>query len=126
MRTPTTQATLTDAKLAQKLVRALNDARLREPIDAAAMLVFLTSHAAGWITGQAYPVNAAARSRRSLASFQGLLRPAHPPRRHHRHGALELLMVWCATEPGADQRRTTRLSGGVMMRSRRSKPCDTR
>lgn len=32
-------------------------ARLGEPGDAAAMIAFLASDAAAWITGQTYPVN---------------------------------------------------------------------
>jgi 3-oxoacyl-[acyl-carrier protein] reductase len=31
--------------------------RLGEPSDAAAMIAFLASEAASWITGQTYPIN---------------------------------------------------------------------
>jgi 3-oxoacyl-[acyl-carrier protein] reductase len=43
--------------LERKMVRAYPLSRLGTPDDAAAMIVFLASADAEWITGQTYPVN---------------------------------------------------------------------
>jgi 3-oxoacyl-[acyl-carrier protein] reductase len=57
IRTPAIEPLLQDAALVKRLVRAYPMGRLGEPSDAAAMIAFLASEAASWITGQTYPVN---------------------------------------------------------------------
>lgn len=55
--TPPVAAALTDAEALKKVVRAYPLRRLGEPEDPAALITFLTTPAASWITGQTLPVN---------------------------------------------------------------------
>jgi 3-oxoacyl-[acyl-carrier protein] reductase len=48
---------LRDEKVAQRIARAYPVGRLGEPADPAALIAFLASDAAAWITAQTYPVN---------------------------------------------------------------------
>jgi 2-hydroxycyclohexanecarboxyl-CoA dehydrogenase len=57
MRTPATEPALADPDMAKKILRNYVIKRLGEPSDASALALFLASDAAGWITGQTYPVN---------------------------------------------------------------------
>ncbi len=57
IRTPAIEPLLQDAAFAKRLLRAYPMGRLGEPADAAALITFLASEAASWITGQTYPVN---------------------------------------------------------------------
>jgi 3-oxoacyl-[acyl-carrier protein] reductase len=57
VRTPAIEPILSDEKVAQRLARAYPLGRLGEPADPAALIAFLASDAAGWITAQTYPVN---------------------------------------------------------------------
>jgi NAD(P)-dependent dehydrogenase (short-subunit alcohol dehydrogenase family) len=57
VRTPTTEPMLRDERLAERLARAYPLGRLGEPADPAALIAFLASDAAAWITAQTYPVN---------------------------------------------------------------------
>jgi 2-hydroxycyclohexanecarboxyl-CoA dehydrogenase len=57
VRTPTIEPILRDEKVAQRLARAYPVGRLGEPADPAALIVFLASDAAAWVTAQTYPVN---------------------------------------------------------------------
>lgn len=57
MRTPATASVTEDAETLKKLLRPYVIRRLGEPADAAALILFLVSDAAPWITGQTYPVN---------------------------------------------------------------------
>ncbi len=43
--------------LAKRVLKNYIIRRFGEPSDVAAMVTFLASNAAGWITGQTYPVN---------------------------------------------------------------------
>jgi 2-hydroxycyclohexanecarboxyl-CoA dehydrogenase len=57
VRTPMIAPLLADEALAKKITRAYPLGRLGEPADAAALIAFLASDAASWITAQTYPVN---------------------------------------------------------------------
>jgi 2-hydroxycyclohexanecarboxyl-CoA dehydrogenase len=57
MRTPATEPALADPDMARRILRNYVIKRLGEPSDASALALFLASDAAGWITGQTYPVN---------------------------------------------------------------------
>ncbi len=56
-RTPATAGAVADADLARKVLSSYLIRRFGEPDDAAQMILFLASGAAGWITGQTIPVN---------------------------------------------------------------------
>jgi 3-oxoacyl-[acyl-carrier protein] reductase len=56
IRTPTIEPLLTEEAV-KKMLRQYQIKRVGEPDDAAAMILFLASDAASWITGQTYPVN---------------------------------------------------------------------
>jgi 2-hydroxycyclohexanecarboxyl-CoA dehydrogenase len=56
IRTPTIEPLLTEEAV-RKMLRHYQIKRVGEPDDAAAMVLFLASDAASWITGQTYPVN---------------------------------------------------------------------
>jgi 2-hydroxycyclohexanecarboxyl-CoA dehydrogenase len=56
IRTPTIEPLLTEEAV-EKMLRHYQIKRVGEPDDAAAMVLFLASDAASWITGQTYPVN---------------------------------------------------------------------
>jgi 2-hydroxycyclohexanecarboxyl-CoA dehydrogenase len=56
IRTPTIEPLL-DEEAVTKMLRHYPIKRIGEPEDAAAMILFLSSDAASWITGQTYPVN---------------------------------------------------------------------
>jgi len=58
VRTPAIEPLLQNADLVKRLVRAYPVGRLGEPADPAALITFLASDAASWITAQTYPVNA--------------------------------------------------------------------
>jgi 3-oxoacyl-[acyl-carrier protein] reductase len=49
--------TLADEELRRRILTNYMIRRVGEPTDAAALVTFLASGAAGWITGQTYPVN---------------------------------------------------------------------
>ena len=57
VRTPAIEPMLRDEKVAQRFARAYPVGRLGEPADPAALIAFLASDAAAWITAQTYPVN---------------------------------------------------------------------
>jgi 2-hydroxycyclohexanecarboxyl-CoA dehydrogenase len=57
VRTPGVSSAIEDADLVKAMLRSYVIRRLGEPSDAAALILFLASDAAGWITGQTYPVN---------------------------------------------------------------------
>ena len=57
MRTPGVATATDNADLVKSMLRRYVIRRLGEPDDAAALILFLASDAAGWITGQTYPVN---------------------------------------------------------------------
>ena len=57
MRTPGVATATANADLVKSMLRSYVIRRLGEPDDAAALILFLASDAAGWITGQTYPVN---------------------------------------------------------------------
>jgi 3-oxoacyl-[acyl-carrier protein] reductase len=57
VRTPAIAPLLQDESLVKRLVRAYPVGRLGEPADPAALITFLASDAAPWITAQTYPVN---------------------------------------------------------------------
>ncbi len=57
VRTPATAALMDNEDLVKRLVRAYPAGRLGEPADPAALIAFLASDAASWITAQTYPVN---------------------------------------------------------------------
>ena len=57
MRTPGVATATDNAYLVKSMLRSYVIRRLGEPDDAAALILFLASDAAGWITGQTYPVN---------------------------------------------------------------------
>jgi 2-hydroxycyclohexanecarboxyl-CoA dehydrogenase len=57
VRTPAIEPVLRDEKVAQRIARAYPVGRLGEPADPAALITFLASDAAAWITAQTYPVN---------------------------------------------------------------------
>lgn len=57
VRTPAIAPLLADEALVKRLVRAYPTGRLGEPADPAALISFLASDAASWITAQTYPVN---------------------------------------------------------------------
>jgi 2-hydroxycyclohexanecarboxyl-CoA dehydrogenase len=57
VRTPAIEPMLRDEKIAQRVARAYPVGRLGEPEDPAALITFLASDAAAWITAQTYPVN---------------------------------------------------------------------
>jgi 3-oxoacyl-[acyl-carrier protein] reductase len=56
-RTPATSAMTDNEELAKRVLRSYIIRRFGEPDDVAAMVTFLASGAASWITGQTYPVN---------------------------------------------------------------------
>jgi 3-oxoacyl-[acyl-carrier protein] reductase len=56
-RTPATAAMMEDEDFARRVLRGYIIRRFGEPGDVAAVITFLASGAAGWITGQTYPVN---------------------------------------------------------------------
>jgi 3-oxoacyl-[acyl-carrier protein] reductase len=56
-RTPATSAAFEIDDVATKILRNYVIRRFGEPSDPAALITFLASGAAGWITGQTYPVN---------------------------------------------------------------------
>jgi 2-hydroxycyclohexanecarboxyl-CoA dehydrogenase len=55
--TPTTAAVVANEELTKKMLSGYMIRRVGEPSDAAALLTFLASPAARWITAQTYPVN---------------------------------------------------------------------
>jgi 3-oxoacyl-[acyl-carrier protein] reductase len=57
MRTPALEAWLEDEEAVKTMLRKLVIRRVGEPTDAAALVLFLVSDAASWITGQTYSVN---------------------------------------------------------------------
>jgi len=57
MRTSATEELANDGEMLKKMLGSYVIRRLGEPSDAAAAVLFLASDAAGWITGQTYPVN---------------------------------------------------------------------
>ena len=57
VRTPAIEPLLANPDLVKRLVRAYPVGRLGEPADPAALIAFLASNAAAWITAQTYPVN---------------------------------------------------------------------
>jgi 2-hydroxycyclohexanecarboxyl-CoA dehydrogenase len=57
VRTPMIASLLENEDLAKRITRAYPLGRLGEPVDAAALIAFLASDAASWITAQTYPVN---------------------------------------------------------------------
>jgi NAD(P)-dependent dehydrogenase (short-subunit alcohol dehydrogenase family) len=57
VRTPANEPILRDEKIAQRIARSYPIGRLGEPADPAALIAFLASDAAAWITAQTYPVN---------------------------------------------------------------------
>ena len=57
IRTPAIEPFLADEQVAKRITSAYPIGRLGEPSDPAAMIAFLASDAASWITGQTYPVN---------------------------------------------------------------------
>jgi 2-hydroxycyclohexanecarboxyl-CoA dehydrogenase len=57
VRTPMIAPLLEDEALLKRITRAYPLGRLGEPADAAALIAFLVSDAASWITAQTYPVN---------------------------------------------------------------------
>jgi 2-hydroxycyclohexanecarboxyl-CoA dehydrogenase len=57
MRTPGVATATDNAELVKSMLRSYVIRRLGAPDDAAALILFLASDAAGWITGQTYPVN---------------------------------------------------------------------
>jgi 2-hydroxycyclohexanecarboxyl-CoA dehydrogenase len=57
MNTTATADIAEDRETLRKILRGYTIRRLGEPSDAAAAVLFLASDAAGWITGQTYPVN---------------------------------------------------------------------
>ncbi|UTI66695.1 SDR family oxidoreductase [Paraconexibacter antarcticus] len=57
VRTPTIEPMLQNEAILKKVLRAYPLGRLGEPADPAALITFLASPAASWITGQTYPVN---------------------------------------------------------------------
>jgi 3-oxoacyl-[acyl-carrier protein] reductase len=56
-RTPATAAAMDDEEFAKQVLRNYIIRRFGEPSDVAAMITFLASHAASWITAQTYAVN---------------------------------------------------------------------
>jgi 3-oxoacyl-[acyl-carrier protein] reductase len=56
-RTPAVAAMTENEDLAKRVLRNYIIRRFGEPSDVAAMITFLVSPAAGWVTGQTYPVN---------------------------------------------------------------------
>ncbi|MBL1080195.1 SDR family oxidoreductase [Nocardia sp. 2] len=56
-RTPAMDEVLDDDARVEKILAGYPIRRVGEPADAAAVISFLASPAAGWITGQTYPVN---------------------------------------------------------------------
>ena len=57
IRTPAIEPMLQDPAFAKRAVRPYPVGRLGEPADPAALIAFLASDAASWITAQTYPVN---------------------------------------------------------------------
>jgi 3-oxoacyl-[acyl-carrier protein] reductase len=57
VRTPAIAAVLENPDMAKRITRAYPLGRLGEPADPAALIAFLASDAASWITAQTYPVN---------------------------------------------------------------------
>jgi 3-oxoacyl-[acyl-carrier protein] reductase len=57
VRTPAIEPVLRDERVAQRIARAYPVGRVGEPDDPAALIAFLASDAAAWITAQTYPVN---------------------------------------------------------------------
>jgi 3-oxoacyl-[acyl-carrier protein] reductase len=57
MNTPGVAALLSDPDVLKRVVRQYPMGRIGEPSDAANLVLFLASEAAGWITAQTYPVN---------------------------------------------------------------------
>jgi 2-hydroxycyclohexanecarboxyl-CoA dehydrogenase len=57
IRTPAIEPLLQDPAFVKRAVRAYPVGRLGEPTDPAALIAFLASDAASWITAQTYPVN---------------------------------------------------------------------
>jgi 3-oxoacyl-[acyl-carrier protein] reductase len=57
IRTPAIEPMLADPAMVKRIVRAYPMRRLGEPADPAALISFLASDAASWITAQTYPVN---------------------------------------------------------------------
>lgn len=57
VRTPGVASATENADLVKAMLRSYVIRRLGEPDDAANLILFLASDAAGWITGQTYPVN---------------------------------------------------------------------
>lgn len=56
-RTPAIERALANEEMVKKILRKYPLHRVGEPSDIAAMVTFLTSQSASWITGQTYPVN---------------------------------------------------------------------
>lgn len=55
--TPATQRTSDDPELVKRILKVYQIKRLGEPEDAANMILFLSSDASSWMTGQTIPVN---------------------------------------------------------------------
>ena len=56
-RTPATSRMTDDDEMAKRVLRHYPLRRFGEPADAAGLILFLSSDASSWITGQTYPVN---------------------------------------------------------------------
>jgi 2-hydroxycyclohexanecarboxyl-CoA dehydrogenase len=56
-RTPAMTKVLANEEMVKRVLSQYTIRRVGEPTDAAAMIAFLASEAASWITGQTYPVN---------------------------------------------------------------------
>lgn len=56
-RTPATRGAFEDEERVRKMLRLYPVGRLGEPEDVANMVLFLSSGASSWVTGQTYPVN---------------------------------------------------------------------
>ncbi len=56
-RTPAIERGLTDPEAVKRILKVYQIKRIGEPEDAANMILFLSSDASSWITGQTFPVN---------------------------------------------------------------------
>ena len=56
-RTPAIERATSDAETVKRMLKVYQIKRIGEPEDAANMILFLSSDASSWITGQTIPVN---------------------------------------------------------------------